>query len=45
MKPVDGKPTAEQMSWLNKMIGSGYATVLGYVFIQAKERIESYLQM
>ncbi|WP_447875175.1 VRR-NUC domain-containing protein [Serratia fonticola] len=45
MKAIDGKPTAEQVSWLNKMIGSGYAAVLCYGFIQAKERIESYLQM
>lgn len=45
MKAIDGKLTAEQVSWLNKMIGSGYAAILCYGFIQAKERIESYLQM
>ncbi|HEJ7884328.1 TPA: VRR-NUC domain-containing protein [Serratia liquefaciens] len=45
MKAIDGKPWAEQVSWLNKMIGAGYAAVLCYGFIQAKERIDSYLQM
>lgn len=43
MKAIDGKPTAEQVSWLNKMIGSGYAAVLCYGFDQAKERIMAYV--
>lgn len=43
MKAIDGKPTAEQVSWLETMRTVGYDVALCYGYLQAKKKIEIYL--
>jgi hypothetical protein len=44
LKAKKGKPTKEQLEWLDKMTAEGYAAVLCYGCLSAIKTIEQYMR-